>query len=1602
MKAPSAPRLEPRRAADFAAQLRERARAWIPSWGLADGERDFGAALLEIAARFSSEVAERLDRVPEKMRRGFLDWLAVRGQAARPARLPVVFKLADTARDAVLAAAPVRLQAEAGGATVVFETETDVRLVPGRLEVVVGADAGADAIYLPPPGLSDLEPLEPLPVQWQLKTFAAAGATTLQVDPESGLAPGMVIEAGGRQYRVVQADKEIVTIDPPLAGELDGLTIVRKVAAFAPFDGVTRNRQEHALYLGHNELLDIEAAATIAVAGAQSLRTGVTWQYWGKADPFDQETWQPLTLRKAQLPGAVVLRKPKGAIVPREIDGRKSRWLRAYRKTVSGAEPLALDQLTIAVNPADCSTKDLWTPDASVPSPAAEGMANTTPLVLESPFFPLGRAPRQFDAFYLGSSEAFSKKEADVQLDFTLSEPAFRTLTRAPAGPWGNVLAGVAKDGALHLVQFNPTTRRLEKFRNQEPSQPPSVMLDKEQPWRLPVWVDSSSNDLFIAATAKGEVWIRQEHVNQSDAGTWTRFGVPSPSLPESTPIDGLVYLDGPPKQLAALRGGELSFCEWPNGAWAPVTTSATLQSIVPIVNQPSQVAGIAGLELYTVDTAGNDTLVFSASFDPAVRPAVVLVGTNVHVAAATPNSLVSNKPRTSALNPNDEVLGPIDIFVHNGNLHFLAAVHNDSGDYLASWAPFDPTAPVKAFEIPIPGSLGGIGGAVTALDHDVVIPGAHADVFGTAFDPSRRYGGTADVLPGVVLPSTAPGLTTTDTVARVTASDANARPITSGPYPDTGEVLYEIAAPFSGFTTGGAIVAYRTSQTALSGTLTSSPDELVLVNPAVETEFLLIGGATNQIVSLNAGVATMASPPSTANYYEPLPTGGRAASFMKLDPLGNGNWDPALLDSYKVLFLPTNTYYAAKEFAIIPTPTPPHRLVVCADDSPAPATGKFLIDASATKWERILGDNISFPELSWEYWNGKGWWQLHVTTDKTLNLKTAGKIEFRIPDDIAPSDWAGKTNYWIRARLVGGDFGAETITTTSVSSGNTVQQTIHRSTDGIRAPVVVRLSIAYRLCQGVLPLFVLAEDSRSTRDQSDANRTGGAIVEAFVPLSYMLGRLSGTEPQSGRALFIGLNATPSGVPVNVLLLVDQEAPHDSFAPMKIETLIADRFVPVVANDTTRALGESGLLSIDFAVPPTPRELFGYENLTWLRLAPAAAGSTADWKPSLRGAYLNAVWTSAAETLTRELLGSSEGAPNLTVHLARPPVLRDTLELRVREPLGDEERQTLRIGDETRVLSAVEGLPGDWVRWTAVADPGDTLSSERVYTLDESDGEIRFGDGQHGMIPPIGRDSIVAFRYRRTEIGGSTANDVPANAVAARTALNLVSPVESVEAVFAAGQAAGGAPPESDERVVRFGGARLRHRSRAVTARDFEDLALESSPAIVQARCFVRAGRARLVVVMRGDDPLPNAAQVRELGRLLLDAAPPSLTPDRLRITGPRVRRARVVVKPRVASLDDAGAVSAAVQQRVRDLFDTAAGGADKDGWPLGATPSEDDVALALLGTPRLISVGGVELHEVNADGRESPWTEDARPDQLVMLDKDGVRLEFRTVEVIA
>nr|WP_315249408.1 hypothetical protein [uncultured Duganella sp.] len=1675
MKPQRPPRFETRRAKEIESELIKRAKAWMPAWGMDDDQRDFGRALLKIAARFGSEVAERLDRGGEKNRLGFLDWLAVRGEATRPARLPVVFKLTDRARGPKRAAASTRLLVEAGGASVVLETETEMLVLPRGLQALVGVDGARDAFFLAPPGLASLAPLAPVPTQWLLKRFASAGATRLQLDPEQGLAPQMIVELGAKEYRLTQVNKGIVTLDPPLAADHAAQSPVTKVSAFMPFDAAAHNRQAHALYLGHNELFDIEAAALIELAGAKDL-VSVAWHYWGKLAPGSETAWYPLPLAEASLQArsdGLVFAKPKGAMEMLElVPGSESRWIRASLNTVGAAQaPLLVDGFDIGINCLRGAAPALH-PECVPGSAAAEGMANTTPLQLGQIFFPLGREPRQFDAFYLGSQEAFSKKHAQVKLVFELADENFTSLTGLRRGPRANqALAGVAADGQLHLLEFAPATGALTPLlgrtalrpsapvaqRTPEPRDNLPVGLDPHPAYRVPIW--SSGTDIFVAVAGRGAVWLWHENELDQNLSGWRALDAAGPVDDPGEPIEGLVYLaDGASGQLVALRAAALFVRDLTPGAgnWQPLAASVAGQpvkwaKIAPICSEDddlgngSAAAGLVGIstknELFGVTLAGQCHKLLDG-IETAVAPVAVRRADNRLVAAAVdtssprhlrafrstpvPNSFNNEIEDDAELDARPVQGALLDMNLHAGDLTVVVARGVAPGSTgLASWRPFAPAGQGELFEVPLPVPREALAGAPTLLSGHVLVPTSSGQVLVAPFDRTNRLELSVALRTAVIA---AKRFADGDQLALPVAIGAAGITYALRAIPAAGvefraRVLYE----FDLHAIDQPLLEYRAAAPALPAKVDPAARDTIKIRAAdpvlAEGAVLLIKtsmssqlyavvhfNTATRVARLDRPLDVGQSASAKVTYVAPQTSAALIRPMLRLDPADTEQWPQHLPDPVRLFF------YGATP-AFMPATAYRPELLVLAEHwrtQPTVTAGKvkLIVDGAVGEWTTRLGDGPGNPELSWEYWNGKGWWALEIDFDGTLALKRSGGVKFQVPTDIASSDWAGRINYWIRARLIGGDYGRETVTVETEPINKAVsRQTVIRSTDGIRAPAVAGLDISYCVCEREGPTFVLTCDSGSIRDQSDANRTPGALVEAFVPLALLLGRLSaplvagpaapdGADtaiapgPAAGRALYLGFDAPLLGEPVNLLLLVEERR-HDKFAPMCVEALVAGRFVPVVVNDATRALGESGVLSLALPVVPTPRELFG-QTLNWLRLTPAAGAPPDEWKPKLLGAYLNGVWASAAETLTRELVGSSRGEPNLTLYLARPPLVRNTLELRVKEPLGDEELAQLQAEGAGQVLTTLEQLPGSWVLWRQVTDPGDAAPGARVYALDEASGEIRFGDGHHGRIPPIGRDSIMAFSYRRTAPGAPGGVDLPGNAIGARTPLNLVSPIDGVEAVFAADQSAGGAPPQDADTVLRLGPARLRHRGRALTARDIEDMVYEHAPDVAQARCFPSQGYVQLVAVMRGANPIPGAAQLRALRRMLVAAGPPAFGEhDALRLDGPALRRLRVDLRLRVASLDDAGAVARDARRRIMALFDSATGGVDGEGWPLGENPSQADVAVGLADLARLEGIVAIALSEIASDGAERPWPDALRRTELPWLGEDGVRIAF-------
>src|SRR5439155_10532341 len=106
----------------------------------------------------------------------------------------------------------------------------------------------------------------------------------------------------------------------------------------------------------------------------------------------------------------------------------------------------------------------------------------------------------------------------------------------------------------------------------------------------------------------------------------------------------------------------------------------------------------------------------------------------------------------------------------------------------------------------------------------------------------------------------------------------------------------------------------------------------------------------------------------------------------------------------------------------------------------------------------------------------------------------------------------------------------------------------------------------------------------------------------------------------------------------------------------------------------------------------------------------------------------------------------------------------EIIEVRERDQPPAEEVHDL--GDNAvRAATAEEG-GGFWVRWKAVESFFESGPRSRHYLRAPTMGQLIFGDGSKGMMPPEGRNNIVARRY---QIGGGVKGNVNANTITALT-----------------------------------------------------------------------------------------------------------------------------------------------------------------------------------------------------------------------------------------
>lgn len=618
-------------------------------------------------------------------------------------------------------------------------------------------------------------------------------------------------------------------------------------------------------------------------------------------------------------------------------------------------------------------------------------------------------------------------------------------------------------------------------------------------------------------------------------------------------------------------------------------------------------------------------------------------------------------------------------------------------------------------------------------------------------------------------------------------------------------------------------------------------------------------------------------------------------------------------------------------------------------------------------------------PQLSWEYWNSRGWVafleDLHQFEDGTKNLLIDGKVIFLLPQDLDLTEVSGQESYWIRARIIGGDYGRETyVLEERVKGANDEPQDIIKETkllpvkSSIRPPQIFGLTISYELVESRFPDRCLTYNNLDYVDQTDACITTDKRFSPFVPLEgqtaeeddcgTVLKTAAGARAQVipptllGRAIYLGFVNPLRNGPLKIFFAA-KELPYSDASKPKMEWSYRaeNEWQRLSFDDASEGLIKQEILQFIAPRDFTAATRFGAFRY-WIR-GMLLQGEYAE-TPVLAGIYPNTTWAFQAETRRDEILGSSNGEAGQTFRFFRFPVRAGQI-VRVREVLTEEEKEELIKLFGEQALHEVKDELGKvletWVLWTEVENFFDSQSTDRHYTLDRATGELRFGDGRNGQIPPAGLNNLRAFSY---QAGGGALGNVEAGAIQ-----SLTTAIANVEAVINPVEAGGGSDTASLDDMLVIGPAMINHRQRAVAPQDFEWLAKQASRQVAKARCVrnldSQGRRATgwvtlyLVPHSRDSKPQPSLEMRRMVQRYVSEhCANTVAAPQHIFVAGPVYAEIDVLADLVVATIAAAARVEQEARAKLADFLHPLTGGPTDDGWEFGQGLSASDVYVLL------------------------------------------------------
>ena len=607
---------------------------------------------------------------------------------------------------------------------------------------------------------------------------------------------------------------------------------------------------------------------------------------------------------------------------------------------------------------------------------------------------------------------------------------------------------------------------------------------------------------------------------------------------------------------------------------------------------------------------------------------------------------------------------------------------------------------------------------------------------------------------------------------------------------------------------------------------------------------------------------------------------------------------------------------------------------------------------------------------LNWEYWNGYEWTLLIQSQPPDPVTKTASGdftanevIQITVPNDVVSTKVNNDDGLWIRVRLVAGGYGLnQTINIPVTKTKTTTVKYVQP-----QPPLLSAFRFGYSWVNGSCPFeqVITYNDFQYADHTRDAQWPGNPFLP-YQPVSDLT-----------PAIYLGFDKQ---LPVNnfgVYLQIVEQTGVSTGPALVWEYWNGGGWADVVAEDGTQQLAQPGMITFIPAADAQALARFDVP-LYWLR-----GRLKEDGPPSattINCIYTNAVWASQWQTYTNSPLGASTGVPNQIFQFNQVPILPfQTIEVQeLSGPRANTEWRSIAIQviptdpnivTELEALLAAEGpqtdiIMGDvhlvrdrtksvtavLIQWQEQENFFGSGPDDRVYVLDHALGRLFFGDGDAGMIPPIGA-LIQGTSFRS---GGGLAGNVPA-----ATITQLLGAVSGVQGVSNPSAAEGGADGETLQQFQQRAPSSLRNRSRAIVPQDYEALAQQASAGVAVARAIptlsaagvTLPGWVTVMIIPQSQDPrpAPSAGLRQSVLNYLLEYAPVDVAAGgRINVIGPTYLPVDVSATLAPADPAEAGTVEQDAIAALEQFLNPLTGGSGGMGWDVGRGVYASDVATVL------------------------------------------------------